>query len=227
MNKSVKLRVAAKLILCIGVIACVLGCAAYCVLSLPEVMNLPFSWMYVIIVAAAMVFFIVLSIILNAIANAVERKAMRAAEESAVEEIVEEEIVEETKYVCDNECCNECAFADSCDYIAAEKAAKEACTCECAEEAAECAEPEAIAEKTDAKIPAFAQKWHDDLPEETREAVDKVLIAATAVATTVKENADKIVPAVVAGAAVIAVSKRRKARRQAKARKNFYKWLGC
>lgn len=226
MNKSVKLRIAAKLILCIGVIACVIGCAAYCVLSLPEVMNLPFSWMYIIVVGAAMVFFILLSIILSAAANAAERRAMKAdVEEEVVEEIVEE-TVEEPKYVCDNECCEECAFADQCDFLAAEKAAKAEAAEATEEEAAEC---EATEEEAPAgvKLPAFAQKWHDELPEEARETVDKVVAVAGVAANKVKENADKIVPAVVAGVAVIAVAKGRKARRQAKARRNFFKWLGC
>lgn len=225
MNKSVKLRIAAKLILCLGVLACVIGCAAYCVLSLPEVMNLPFSWMYIIIVGAAMVFFILLSIILSAAANAAERRAMKADVEEVVEEIVEEP-VEEKKYVCDNECCEDCAFADQCDFLAAEKAAKAEAAEAAEEEPTEC---EAVEEEAPAgvKLPAFAQKWHDELPEEARETVDKVVAAAGVAANKVKENADKIVPAVVASVAVIAVAKGRKARRQAQARRNFFKWLGC
>ena len=46
MSKSGKLRMAAKLIGIIGCVACLIGGAAYCVLTLPEIINFPFEWFY-------------------------------------------------------------------------------------------------------------------------------------------------------------------------------------
>ena len=118
-TKSLKLRMAAKLVGCIGLIACMIGCAVYCILSLPEVMNIPFDWRYLLIDVAVMFVFVLVSILLNAGAVTAERKALMQAEEDALAEAaaaaeaLEEEACEE---VCEEEPCEACE-EEACEVV--------------------------------------------------------------------------------------------------------------
>ncbi len=90
--KSVRLRIAAKLILVIGLLACFLGSAAYCVLTMPETFNLPFDWRYLAITGGAALLFIIISMILlgcSKSAEAREELEMRLMEAQALAEAAE------------------------------------------------------------------------------------------------------------------------------------------
>ena len=41
--KSIRLRIAAKIVMFVGLAACILGAGIYCVLCMPEVLNIPFD----------------------------------------------------------------------------------------------------------------------------------------------------------------------------------------
>ncbi len=218
-----KLRTAAKLISCIGLIACLVGCAGYCILSLPEVMNLPFEWLYIIIDVAVMFVFVLVGVLLNLRANAIDRKADMVGEE--VDEALDEN-------ECSAECCATCPLADQCDYLAADDAlpakAEESapecdCECECECECeCDCAENAELS----FKYPAAIEKVREKLPAELGEKVDKIVDKAV---VTVKENKNTIATvaaAATATAVVIGATKVKKARRQAANRKKFYEWLG-
>jgi hypothetical protein len=220
MYKAMKLRTAAKLISCIGLIACLVGCAGYCILSLPEVMNLPFEWLYIIIDVAVMFVFVLVGVLLNLRANAIDRRNDMVGEE--VEGVADEN-------ECSAECCATCPLADQCDYLAADDVlpAKEeaapACECECEGECeCECAEEAGLS----FKYPAAIEKVREKLPAELGEKVDKIVDKAV---VTVKENKATIATvaaAATATAVVIGAGKVTKARRQAANRRKFYEWLG-
>ena len=80
------------------------------------------------------------------------------------------------------------------------------------------------------KYPEFIEKLREKLPEEAREKIDTVVDKAAVVVdkavVAVKENAKVVVPAATACVSALVLGKIRKARRQAKNRKKFYKWLG-
>ena len=115
-TKSLKLRMAAKLVGCIGLIACMIGCAVYCILSLPEVMNIPFDWRYLLIDVAVMFVFVLVSILLTAGAVTAERKALMQAEADAIAEaIAAAEAVEEE--ACEEEVCEEACEEEACEVV--------------------------------------------------------------------------------------------------------------
>lgn len=204
MNKSIKLRTLAKLISCIGLIACLIGCAGYSILTLPEVMNLPFVWAYIIIDLAVMFVFVLVGVLLNLRANAIERAEDLAGE--AIDDVDEEN-------ECDAECCATCPLADQCDYLIADDIVPKK------EEA--CEETEEPAERA-VQYPAAIEKVREKLPAEVGEKVDKVVVV-------VKENKKAVTIAAAACAAamlVVQAGKAKKAKRQAENRKKFYEWLG-
>ncbi|MBQ7336407.1 MAG: hypothetical protein IJW92_08050 [Clostridia bacterium] len=99
--KSKRIRLAAKLILWIGVIAGLLGCVLALLLAMGNPLGIPTDYvpqtLDFIIVAAGLVVVILVSIILHAVANGCEkREQIRACFEAAeAESVVEEEVAEE------------------------------------------------------------------------------------------------------------------------------------
>ncbi|MBQ9761257.1 MAG: hypothetical protein IJW16_07905 [Clostridia bacterium] len=213
MYKSMKLRTAAKLISCIGLIACLIGCAAYCVLCLPEVMNLPFEWLYIIIDLAAMFVFVLVGVLLNLRANVLARRA----------DMQGEEVEYDDENECAAECCATCPLADQCDYLIADDVIPAKKDEAVEEEAVEGEETEACEEATPAvKYPAVVEKVREKLPENIGTKVDQVVV-------TVQENKKTVVAVAAAAAAtvlVIGAGKAQKAKRQAANRRRFYEWLG-
>ena len=225
MYKAMKLRTAGKLISCIGLISCLVGLAAYCTLSLPEVLNLPFEWIYIIIDLAIMLVLTLVGVGLVLIANAIDRRADMVGEE--VEDIDEEN-------ECAAECCATCPFAEQCDYLIADNASPakpapeiecdfddeeaEARICTCNDECEEAA--------TAIKYPAAVAKVRKKLPESVNDKMDKIVEKTV---TTVKDKKKVIVAVTAATAATALVVKSKKAKKaklQAKNRKKFYEWLG-
>lgn len=251
MSKSGKLRLAAKLIGIIGCVACLIGGAAYCVLTLPEIVNIPFEMIYVIIDGAAFVVFLAVSIILSLVARSIDRREKRAEEVALAAEPAEAEALAaaeqaeaeakalalseaEAAFVPENECCIDCDFAETCDYLADEKARFiEAALAGDSEEEDDEDVEEVVVVKRCCPMMAQAQaeaKSCDKLVADAREAIDKAI-------TAVKENATKIVIPVAAACAtalMIANAKKNKKRKtelkrmqaQAKFRQDFFKWLG-
>lgn len=199
MNKSKKLRLAAKLISCIGIVACLIGCALYSVFTLPDVLNLPFEWTYIIVDAVCIVVFIAIAIILNLVANSVQRKAEIEAARLEAERL---------------------------EALAAAEAAAAAAAAEAEAEAAALAAVELEETKTEIKYPEFIEKLYEKLPEEARDMVDKAAVVVDKAVVAVKDNAKVVVPAAGACVAALVLKKVAKARRHAKNRKKFYKWLG-
>ena len=144
-TKSLKLRMAAKLVGCIGLIACMIGCAVYCILSLPEVMNIPFDWRYLLIDVAVMFVFVLVSILLTAGAVTAERKALMQAEADAIAEAI----------------------------AAAEAVEEEACEEACEEEACEEEACEVVEEVPATKYAAVVAKIRSKIPEDKLAAIDK------------------------------------------------------
>lgn len=198
-EKAKRLHFIAKLIGCIGLIACVLGAAAYIILCLPEVGNYPFEWMYLAIVGAVAIVVIVIDVILHSIASGY---AKRAADEAPAEAPAEETPAAEEEAPVDEEA---------------------ALAAEVAELTAPAAEEEAPADgkKLDAGAlydKAYA-KLRAHLPEKAQAPADKV-------AVTVKENA-KTIAAVAATCVLAAVTAKVVSdKRHAANRRRFYKWLG-
>lgn len=104
--KSVRLRIAAKLVWVFGLLACIIGCGVYAILCLPEVMNLPFEPMYLAAAGAAAALFVIISIILSASGKVaarneeaeaawLEEMALAAQAEEIPEEVTEVEIAPE------------------------------------------------------------------------------------------------------------------------------------
>ena len=83
--KSVRLRIAAKLLWVFGLLACLIGCGTYAILCLPEVLNLPFEPLYL---AAAGILALLIWIV-AAILAAASKRAARAEELEA--RLLEEE----------------------------------------------------------------------------------------------------------------------------------------
>ena len=100
--KSVRLRIAAKLVWVFGLLACVIGCGVYAVLCLPQVLNLPFEPMYLYAAGVAAVVFIIIAIILSAASKAAARdEELEAAwlEEMALAAQAEREAAEAVEAV--------------------------------------------------------------------------------------------------------------------------------
>ena len=70
--KSIRLRIAAKIVMFVGLAACILGAGTYCVLCMPEVLNIPFDLTYLLIVGCAALIFVLVSLILHVCANTAE-----------------------------------------------------------------------------------------------------------------------------------------------------------
>lgn len=100
--KSVRLRIAAKLVWVFGLLACVIGCGVYAVLCQPQVLNLPFEPMYLYAAGVAAVVFIIIAIILSAASKAAARdEELEAAwlEEMALAAQAEKEAAEAVEAV--------------------------------------------------------------------------------------------------------------------------------
>ncbi len=68
--KSIRLRLAAKIVLFLGLASTIIGAGAYCIICMPEVLNVPFEWHYLLIVGIAAAVCTLISAILFACANA-------------------------------------------------------------------------------------------------------------------------------------------------------------
>ncbi|MBR2926148.1 MAG: hypothetical protein IKC31_01050 [Clostridia bacterium] len=74
MMKSVKFRTAAKVIFTIGWLAFILSSITYCVLCMPEVLNLPFEWQYLAITAGGALLIVIVAGILLAFGDYAEKQ---------------------------------------------------------------------------------------------------------------------------------------------------------
>ena len=72
--KSVRLRIAAKLTLSIGLLSCLVGALIYCLICLPEVWNMPFEWSQLFLVAAIAIMALLASVLLLLCGQAAEKK---------------------------------------------------------------------------------------------------------------------------------------------------------
>lgn len=86
--RSVRLRIAAKTVLFLGLASCLLGTGIYCVLCMPEVMNIPMNLTYLWIVGCVAVIFALVSAILHACATAAERSQNALATEEEKEDAI-------------------------------------------------------------------------------------------------------------------------------------------
>ncbi len=101
MQKSVRYRSDAKMILGIGLLLCAIACAVYGVLLIPAVKGIKFEWEYLAIIGGAAVLFALISLYLLCLSNACARReekleAMRRNTELAVEPEPEQESGEST-----------------------------------------------------------------------------------------------------------------------------------
>lgn len=92
--KSIRLRIAARLVMWLGLVSCVLGAGAYCVICMPEVLNLPFDWRYLVAVGACLIIFILVSAILHVFANHAQNSLEAYCEKEEVEDVMAEMSVE-------------------------------------------------------------------------------------------------------------------------------------
>lgn len=106
--KSIRLRIAANLVLFISLFAALVGCGVYALFCLPAMLNLPFEWKYLAITGAGFVVCAIIALILAAASRSAAKKeeeearileatliaeaeALAAAEKEAAEELCEEE----------------------------------------------------------------------------------------------------------------------------------------
>lgn len=93
--KSVRLRIAAKLLWVFGLLACLIGCGVYAILCLPEVLNLPFEPLYLAAAGILAILIWIIAIILSAASKSATHKEeleARLLEEAALAAVEEQEI---------------------------------------------------------------------------------------------------------------------------------------
>ncbi len=97
--KSVRLRIAANLVMILGLLSAFLGSTAYCVICMPEVLNIPFHWEYLALVAIGVLLILFVSIALHVAANRARslEKEDEASEDTAEYEGLEAEIAQESE----------------------------------------------------------------------------------------------------------------------------------
>ncbi len=188
-GKAKRGKIFSKVLSFIALFAGIAGALVYLILSQPDVLNIPFDWMYLAIDAAAM---IVLLIVAGCIKGAAKANARKA---EALEPEVDETEIEEPKidiYALDREQLDAISEA-----YAIEKAGP----------------------KVEKQPKKFGKITLPQIPEKVK--------------TTVKDNADKIIPvaaictAIVAGMCISSSKKKAAARkRSAAARRDFFNWLG-
>ncbi len=83
--KSKRLGVVSRMIGFVGVLACLIGTIAYLLLCTPEVMNIPFEWIYLIATGAGIVLFLIISLCIGGRSNKFKRMADEIEEEIAIE----------------------------------------------------------------------------------------------------------------------------------------------
>lgn len=67
--KAKRTGLIAKIVGYVGVISCVLGALAYLILTQPEVLNIPFEWLYLAAVGAGAVIFLIIALMINSSAK--------------------------------------------------------------------------------------------------------------------------------------------------------------
>lgn len=160
------LGLTARLIAGIGSFVCLLGVAAYAIISLPTVLNVPFEWKYVYYTAGAWVLFLILGLIFG-IAKAHNarilknlkkaRASMRASMEAAAVAAPAEE----------SPVCGECDEAEAVE-APAEEASDDAAS----------VDSEPVAKKNALMVKLQAQI--DKLPEKVRTPVNKAVSKVSA-----------------------------------------------
>ena len=85
--KSKRMCLISKMVRTIGLIACVAGALLYLLFTQPDVLNLPFEWIYLVVVGVAAVAFVVISAIIGGSAN----KYKALAEQLELERLEAEE----------------------------------------------------------------------------------------------------------------------------------------
>ena len=84
-SKSKRLGVVSRVIGFVGVLACLVGTIAYLLLCMPEVMNIPFEWIYPAATGAGIVLFLIISLCIGGRSNKFRRMADEIEEEIAIE----------------------------------------------------------------------------------------------------------------------------------------------
>lgn len=204
--KAKKNRVISKVLSFVALFACITGAIAYLVLSLPEVMNLPFNWVYLAADAAVLV---VLLLISASLASAAKANAQIADELEAERQKAIDEYNERIRI--------EMMSLASLEAVA-EAYEIEGIGAPAIEEEIEEVEEEA-GEKAEGKYAALIAKIRAKIPAEKLEKVDKV-------AAKVKKSAKVVVPVASVCLAALAINKYNEGKRRAQNREKFYQWLG-
>ena len=207
--KAKKNRVISKVLSFVALFACITGAIAYLVLSLPEVMNLPFNWVYLAADAAVLVVLLLISASLSsaAKANAQIADELEAERQKAIDEY-NERIRIEMMSLASLEAVAEAYEIEGIGAPAIEEEIEEI----------EAVEEEA-GEKAEGKYAALIAKIRAKIPAEKLEKVDKV-------AAKVKKSAKVVVPVASVCLAALAINKYNEGKRRAQNREKFYQWLG-
>ena len=205
--KAKKNKVVAKVLSFVALFACITGAIAYLVLSLPEVMNLPFNWVYLAADAAALVVLLLISASFSSAAktNAQIADELEEERQKAIDEYNERIRVEMMSLA-------------SLEAVAEAYEIEGIGAPEIEEEIEEIEEIEGE-EKKEAKYCALIEKIRAKIPADKLEKVDKVT-------ANVKKSAKVIVPVASVCLAALAISKHNESKRRAQNRSKFYEWLG-
>ena len=204
--KAKKNRVISKVLSFVALFACITGAIAYLVLSLPEVMNLPFNWVYLAADAAVLVVLLLISASLSsaAKANAQIADELEAERQKAIDEY-NERIRIEMMSLASLEAVAEAYEIEGIGAPAIEEEIEEI--------------EEEAGEKAEGKYAALIAKIRAKIPAEKLEKVDKV-------AAKVKKSAKVVVPVASVCLAALAINKYNEGKRRAQNREKFYQWLG-
>ena len=204
--KAKKNRVISKVLSFVALFACITGAIAYLVLSLPEVMNLPFNWVYLAADAAVLVVLLLISASLSsaAKANAQIADELEAERQKAIDEY-NERIRIEMMSLASLEAVAEAYEIEGIGAPAIEEEIEEV--------------EEEAGEKAEGKYAALIAKIRAKIPAEKLEKVDKV-------AAKVKKSAKVVVPVASVCLAALAINKYNEGKRRAQNREKFYQWLG-
>lgn len=204
--KAKKGKLISNVLTAIALVACLAGALVYLILSLPEVMNIPFNWIYLAADGALMVLLLVIAAIIRSSASTADRAAdeVEAERQQAIDEYNEQLRAEMM----------------SLASLEAVSAAYDIEGIGALEDEAEAAADEAASEKKlNAKYAALLAKVRAKIPEEKLNKIDQV-------SAKVKDNAKVIIPVASVCIAALAMTKYSASKRHAENRSKFYEWLG-
>lgn len=197
--KAKKGKLAAKILTAIALFACLTGAIVYLLLSLPEIMNIPFNWVYLAADAAILVVMLVIAACCNSSAKANDAlaDAVEAERQQAIDEYNEQLRVEMMSLASLE------AVAEAYDI---EGLTSESCECTCKK-------------SIGARYADMLASVRAKIPEEKLEKFDKAAAKA-------KKHAKIIGVAAGACIALVAFHKIKAETSKAKNRRKFFTWLG-